>query len=345
MSRKPATIALAFVIAAHATLGAQAHWNLVKIDVTTQGFGGPRQTLLWPTELREMRGMSWQRMNPGGLRRLDVDIVLNNLKTQVETGDGFFGLNAKTSVLVNGPGNDYATFGCGSNVRTSSGYERGDFTSESLNGGLNYRVPNGERTEVGCSPLIPNGSSMPKEDFVLTMRVKWWDGSPRIVLHKDDEGDITFKFTYQWGNGVAAINPATGGSKCFDDPGAASTDRNAHYSWIQQQSASRIGDDLKNKTGILFGCREATNEKLADTFADVSVIIANWVPRASCFGGDEGAASSDWNAHRSWGVGQGRNGMLRNLQGKLAAALNCLNRQQQNGLFADVSVALAKGGS
>ena len=130
-------------------------------------------------------------------------------------------------------------------------------------------------------------------------------------------------------------------NKCFDDPGASSTDRDVHYNYAKEQTVGALDAGLKDKIGILFNCASMSEEALANAFANISVIIARDVSDANCFGGDSGAVVTDRESHKSWGLSNGVKAMRENLQWKTASGFKCLDREKQSSLFADVSVSLA----
>jgi hypothetical protein len=152
-------------------------------------------------------------------------------------------------------------------------------------------------------------------------------------------------------NSMAAARPSRGRAvdpdrECFAaDAGAGLTDKNAHYVWAQGQDSATLESNLKTKAAYLFRCPSMTSDRLSAAFADISVIVARYVPNAKCFGGDAGAVSSDWLGHRTWSQSKGAEATLTNLQNKISSALRCMDRPRQNSFFADVSVAIAKAGS
>lgn len=141
------------------------------------------------------------------------------------------------------------------------------------------------------------------------------------------------------------LNANVTSTDCFaKDPGAGSTNRATHYSWAKDQTASRLEGNLNSKLDLLFQCKTISTRSLSERFADVSVIIARYVPDASCFGGDAGVVNTSSSDHKAWGLSQGADGMRTNLEWKIASALKCLDRSRQASFYADVSVALAGGG-
>ena len=134
-------------------------------------------------------------------------------------------------------------------------------------------------------------------------------------------------------------------SGCFGtDAGAASTDWNSHYTWAQKQTSGRLKAGLEDKLGAVFRCSAKTDAQVFDLFADVSVVIARYVPNAACFNGDGGAVAPDPSGHRDWAREKGRMVALDNLKAKAAAALDCLEGSKRASYYADVSV-LAAGGA
>ena len=141
------------------------------------------------------------------------------------------------------------------------------------------------------------------------------------------------------------LNANVPSNDCFaKDPGAGSTNRETHYSWAEDQTAGRLESNLDSKLDLLFQCKTISTRSLSERFADVSVIIARYVPDASCFGGDAGVVNNSSSDHKAWGLRQGADGMRTNLEWKIASALKCLDRSRQASFYADVSVALAGGG-
>ena len=140
--------------------------------------------------------------------------------------------------------------------------------------------------------------------------------------------------------------PRSSRNACFaSDPAAGSTDRNGHFAWAQKQDAATLKDNLNSKAALLFRCRSMNVDQLSSVFANISVIVPRYVSDANCFGGDRGVVSTKWSDHKGWGTSKGADAMLNNVQFKMAAALKCMDRAQQNDFFADVSVAMARGSS
>ena len=137
---------------------------------------------------------------------------------------------------------------------------------------------------------------------------------------------------------AAAQNP------CFTDAGAGSTDWNVHYNWAQSRATGQLKFQLSSKIGTLFRCSSVADAALFDSFADISLLVARYVPGAACFHGDAGVVSSDRGLHRGWAERSGRGPAMTNLQSKVQDAMNCLGRPQQVRFYADVSAAIASTG-
>jgi hypothetical protein len=134
----------------------------------------------------------------------------------------------------------------------------------------------------------------------------------------------------------------TGSPQCFaQDAAMASTDRQAHYQWANARDGATLAGHLTEKIALLFTCPAMDVERLSNAFAQMSVIVAQYVPDAHCFGGDAGVVATHPASHKSWGVSKGATGMRENLQWKVAAAFQCLNPTQQAAFYADVSVIVA----
>lgn len=147
-------------------------------------------------------------------------------------------------------------------------------------------------------------------------------------------------------NGSALRGSGASPANCFGtDGGAASTDWQVHHDWAGKQDLERLRSALDAKLVMLFQCSSRTDEQLFDTFADISVTIARYVPDAGCFDGDAGVVTTDRLGHRNWAKERGRNGALSALQSKALAALNCLNGSKLQSYYADVSVLIAGGGA
>lgn len=146
---------------------------------------------------------------------------------------------------------------------------------------------------------------------------------------------MTMQTAMKWRNPIPLQN-------CFAaDPGVGSTRRDDHYGWAQRQDSGRLANNLASKIGVLFNCSSVDGEKLVNAFADISVIIANYVPSTGCFAGDR-VTDKNRSAHEAWARTKTRNEMNGNLQWKAAGAIKCLERAAQNDYFTDVSLIVAK---
>jgi hypothetical protein len=103
--------------------------------------------------------------------------------------------------------------------------------------------------------------------------------------------------------------------------------------------------NLKDRVALLFRCSSMDAERLSNAFADISVVVARYVPNANCFGGDEGVAAPVWSDHKAWGLSKGVGIMRENLQWKIVSALKCMDHSKQISFFADVSVPIAGASS
>ena len=139
-----------------------------------------------------------------------------------------------------------------------------------------------------------------------------------------------------------AKNNTNNGDCLGRDEGARSSDKNAHYAWAQKHDSPELDENLKYKLGLLFECSSLGADELSSAFADISVLVAKYVPNSNCFNGDTGVSSNDWLAHQRWGQARGRQTMLDNVKWKVSSAMKCLGRSDQVSFFADVSVAIAK---
>ena len=136
---------------------------------------------------------------------------------------------------------------------------------------------------------------------------------------------------------------STGNSSCLSsDPGASAKDRSVHYSWAQRQTSERLIGNLRSKLGMLFECGRLNDEDLANAFADISVLVARYVPRAECFGGNRGVTDTDRSSHETWALGRGRQQLINDIVSKVSAAMKCLDRNGQVEFFTDVSVVIAQ---
>lgn len=142
--------------------------------------------------------------------------------------------------------------------------------------------------------------------------------------------------------GVETVAAQAG--NCFaPDQGAASLDRAVHSNWARVHGASEIKSNLDNKIRRLFACPTRTPDQLADSFADLSLVIAHYVTNAACFNGDAGVVSTDRMLHRNWAILRDRKSMAQNARWKASAAFNCLDGAGQLEYFADMSLVLASG--
>ena len=144
--------------------------------------------------------------------------------------------------------------------------------------------------------------------------------------------------------GQAASSAAA--SSCFgNDRGAANLDRDAHYYWAQQNMA-KVAGNLNQKIDLLWRCPAMNDEQLTSVFADLSVIVERYVPGAACSGGERErervVTGLPWQPHKDWASQRSRQEVLSNLQGKVAAALQCMDSTGQINFFADASAVIAK---
>lgn len=132
---------------------------------------------------------------------------------------------------------------------------------------------------------------------------------------------------------------------CFgSDAGAASVDWSGHNAWAQQHSASDVESNLEWKVNSVFQCVTVSDRDLFEAFSELSVVIGQYVPSASCFGGDAGAASTDRAGHYAWASQRTRQMILANLLWKVQSAARCVNGARYSSYFADLSVILARYG-
>ena len=102
--------------------------------------------------------------------------------------------------------------------------------------------------------------------------------------------------------GLAGSQSGAIGYGCFDsDRNVGVIDRNPHLQWAQQHSGA-LTTNLAGKLTMLFNCTSVDGDTLAKAFGEMSVIVANYAPKASCFNNDAGVVSKD--AART-SVGQG----------------------------------------
>lgn len=129
-------------------------------------------------------------------------------------------------------------------------------------------------------------------------------------------------------------------NSCFsEDPGAGSTDRQAHYNWAQQQDADQLRGNLIYKLNLLARCPAVRDDDLSSAFATISVIVFRYTANANCF--NQGFINADWSVHKRWAAANGRQQTYTNLQWRTATGIKCLARAGQLDYFADISVAIA----
>jgi hypothetical protein len=138
--------------------------------------------------------------------------------------------------------------------------------------------------------------------------------------------------------------PVEGSGKaaaCFpDDAGAAKLDLLEHRAFALTQSPEALRNNFALKVKTLYGCRGFTEEMGKVLFAHLSTLVARQFQDASCFGGDTGVISQDWNSHRN--AFQNVQQFYDNLQWKMAAAMKCIRtREQLATFFAEASVMIA----
>jgi hypothetical protein len=146
------------------------------------------------------------------------------------------------------------------------------------------------------------------------------------------------------GSVVNSMKVASPYAECFrEDLGAASTNWDSHHDWATKQDLQTLKRALNWKLQALFQCSSRTDDQISDAFAQISVIVARYVPNASCFNGNLGAVSTDAGSHRDWAKAKGRTAALADAQTKVLAALSCLDRSKQVSFYADLSVLVAGG--
>lgn len=132
---------------------------------------------------------------------------------------------------------------------------------------------------------------------------------------------------------------------CFDsDPNVGVTDRDAHLRWAQEH-AQALPLNLSKKVILLFNCSSIDNEKIAKAFGQMSVTVANYVPRAACFGDDVAVIGKDASAHERWARARTRDLVRDNLKWKIQLSLDCMDARYRNDFFADISVIVANAGA
>ena len=192
-------------------------------------------------------------------------------------------------------------------VRNSTGGQQTPWESSSLTGEFYFRRANETAKAIGVGPVTANETA-------------------KAI-----------------GTGPAVGRPSP---DCFArDPGAGSTNPETHYAWAKSQNVATLEGNLNSKIDLLFRCSTIDPQSLSDAFANVSVIIAKYVPDAKCFGGDAGVVGTVASDHKTWGSSQGANGMRENLEWKIASALKCLDRSRQIAFFVDVSIPIASASS
>jgi len=147
-------------------------------------------------------------------------------------------------------------------------------------------------------------------------------------------------------SGVPPKQNSPTGSGCLAyDPGASIQDKKSHMDWAKSQSKNTLISNLDSKIDHLYGCPQFDSASFAKLFADLSKMLIQYASDPECYEGDKGAASTDWNSHKSWAdglVSQGKKDkVLGNLKWKIEGAMGCLNGNQQAQLFADASVIIA----
>jgi hypothetical protein len=132
---------------------------------------------------------------------------------------------------------------------------------------------------------------------------------------------------------------------CFGaDRGAASMDWTAHRRWAQDNAFAAVQHDLRRKTHIVFSCHAFTNANAQDAYADLSTLLAQYVPDTACLGNPSGPGNSDRRVHYRWALHHSRAQMLAELERKTNLAFTCVSGEKINDLFADLSVTLAQYG-
>ncbi len=133
-------------------------------------------------------------------------------------------------------------------------------------------------------------------------------------------------------------------SVCFtgNHAGAAWLNPQGYLEFASQNPTATLQNQLTGRIRTLYGCRYITPDQLSSLFADISVLIAQKVRDARCFGGDSGALGTDWNSHKAWAAQRTDPRIaLDNLTRKTSAALGCMNRSDQAVFFAEAAVAVA----
>ena len=146
----------------------------------------------------------------------------------------------------------------------------------------------------------------------------------------------------QFGAAILLLaSSAQASTTCFgSDAGAGVTERAAHYDWASPRDPAEVAANLSWKVDALSACA-TSDDALRAAFADLSVVIANYVSDPGCFGGDVDVTIRERQPHLDWATARSRQEVIDNLRWKAAAAMTCLARAGQNDYFADLSVAIA----
>jgi hypothetical protein len=171
------------------------------------------------------------------------------------------------------------------------------------------------------------------DDYVWTEDTDVWNARARSMTL----GTIC-------GAAAAAIIQARQQNCYWPDVNAASPNWNVHYDWALTRGAPELKSNLGRKLGQLFDCVARNAGQLADTFADLSLVVARYVPNVSCFNGDYGVVSSDWSLHRRWAGQRNRDGMRQGTESKIVGAVDCLDRSKHSDYFADLSLIMGRAG-
>lgn len=188
-------------------------------------------------------------------------------------------------------------------------------------------------------------------DARMSLHYEYWSSDQDLshraldgVCRDQETGRIATDYDLSGDEGFGTTSAA--GYNCFaPDEGAASTNRNGHYNWANQRDLAAIKVGLASKLRAFFRCNAKSESALANAFADMSLVVAKYVHNAACFGGDQGAVSTDWSGHHAWAMRRNREGMLQGAQWKMVVAFDCLVRAQQIDYYADISVVLAAAGA
>jgi hypothetical protein len=144
--------------------------------------------------------------------------------------------------------------------------------------------------------------------------------------------------------GIAFTGSLKAERRCFEDAGAASTERSEHLSWARRTESNEIRRNVLEKIERVSNClaRERRRDEWIDLFTRVSLQVARAVPDAGCFDGNQGVVSTDPETHRQFARDNNRETVVEDLKRKVSAALRCLNKRGQDELFAEISVLLAR---